>query len=114
MPKGIYERTPAMRAKWAENMRRVRISNGWPKTAHGNGGRASGGDPTAWPRWRSTNPERAEQANTNAGRASSAIPWRCDECGRVIHGPSVGKHQRATGHQGRTRLDSNTQTEEKQ
>lgn len=101
MPKGIYERSPEQRQAAAENMRRVRVSRGWPATAHAPDKQAARVSPEdraqRWPDWRAANPEKAAEANRNAGIVSTAHAYKC-ECGRVIHGPSAFRHANATGH----------------
>lgn len=58
--------------------------------------------------WLRANPGHAAAVVQAAGLISTAVPWLCHDCGRVIYGPSIGTHQKASGHMGRTRLDSTT------
>jgi hypothetical protein len=114
MPKGVYERTPEMRAKWADNMRRNRASHGWPASAHTPEKQAARVSPEdraqRWPEWRAANPEKAAEASRNAGRVSTAQRWKCDDCGFISHAMGVARHQRAKDHHGgRTRIDTNTE-----
>ena len=108
MPRGVYERSGAARSASAENLRRARAARkrvGWPAAAHASEKQAARVSPEEraerWPRWRAANPEKAAQANTNSGLVSTALAWLCHDCG-----PAIGKHQKATGHEGRTRLDT--------
>lgn len=110
MARGAYERTPEQRAAAAENMRRIRVSNGWPASAHAPAKQAARVSPEEraqrWPEWRAANPERAAEANRNAGLASTAHAYLCT-CGRVIHGPSAFRHAKKNGH-AVARIDTNT------
>lgn len=117
MPKGQYKRTPEMRARWADNMRRVRTLRGpgfGPGQAEANRRRRE--DPEAHARaaqvagdvrrrWMDEHPAEIAAARTESGGISSAKAWQCDDCLRVIVGPSIGRHQKATGHEGRTLVD---------
>jgi hypothetical protein len=53
-----------------------------------------------------TDREQVIAISSANGTTACAIAWRCDDCQRVIYGPAIGTHQRATGHTGRTRIDN--------
>lgn len=44
------------------------------------------------------------QRSIKAGRAARTHPWRCDECGLVTNPGTLGRHQKYSGHTGRTKL----------
>jgi len=55
-------------------------------------------------------PEAVRAISSENGRTACSYVYRCDECDRVITGPSMFKHQKALGHEGLTILtDKETQ-----
>ncbi|WP_248582018.1 hypothetical protein [Nocardioides sp. InS609-2] len=119
MPKGQYDRTPEARAASAENMRKARAAQSptWAR-ARGEANRRRREDPEThaqaaavaadnWSAWRAANPDKAAEANHNAGLVSTAQRWKCNDCTFVSHAMGVARHQRAKDHhRGRTRIDN--------
>lgn len=102
MPRGVYVRTPEVRARCVELGRQLVAR--YPNRE-------------GYKRWVRLDPERAFAIYSAGGKREMAKVRRCDEpgCGRIIAGPSFFRHQKAKHHNGFTRLDlidtDNTQGE---
>lgn len=55
-------------------------------------------------------PERVSAISSANGSTACSYSYLCHDCGRTIRGPSIGTHQKRTGHIGRTRIDNIKET----
>lgn len=60
-------------------------------------------------RWLAEDPESRIAGSVIGGTKATGYLWRCDECGRVIRGPSIGTHQKILEHHGRTLVGTTSQ-----